>query len=64
MATGDNTLTAISVGRDCNILNLYQDVYFPEVQQNQIIWKNENTNQICQDPFLLDLDNFGVALNG
>ena len=64
MATGDNTLTAISVGRDCNILNLYQDVYFPEVHDNQIVWKNENTNQVCEDPFLEDKDNFGVALNG
>ena len=31
MATGDNTLTAISVGRDCNILDLDHDVYFGDV---------------------------------
>jgi magnesium-transporting ATPase (P-type) len=41
MATGDNTLTAISVGRDCNILHRYQDVYFPEVIDGEIVWKNE-----------------------
>ena len=31
MATGDNTLTAISVARDCNILRKDQEVYFGDV---------------------------------
>ena len=31
MATGDNTLTAISVGRDCNILDKEQEVYFGDI---------------------------------
>ena len=34
MATGDNTLTAISVGRDCNILDLDHDVYFGDVLED------------------------------
>lgn len=64
MATGDNTLTAISVGRDCNILHKFQDVYFPEVEENFLVWKNENTGKECGDPFKEDLNEFGVALNG
>jgi cation-transporting ATPase 13A2 len=31
MATGDNTLTAISVARQCQILNIDQDVYFGDI---------------------------------
>lgn len=41
MATGDNTLTAISVGHSCNILQDGQTVFFGDVDdKNQIIWKN------------------------
>lgn len=40
MATGDNTLTAISVGRECNILSSKQKVYFGDIYDNRIIWKN------------------------
>jgi magnesium-transporting ATPase (P-type) len=47
MATGDNTLTAISVGRDCNILHKYRDVYFPEIEDSKVVWRNENQNEIC-----------------
>jgi cation-transporting ATPase 13A3/4/5 len=36
MATGDNNLTAISVARECNILNGNQDVYFADLHKNQI----------------------------
>mmetsp|Transcript_12683 Transcript_12683/g.21349 ORF Transcript_12683/g.21349 Transcript_12683/m.21349 type:complete len:277 (+) Transcript_12683:2140-2970(+) len=39
MATGDNTLTAISVARQCNILALHQDVYFGDVEGDKIVWK-------------------------
>jgi cation-transporting ATPase 13A2 len=42
MATGDNTLTAISVGRDCNILDLQDDVYFGEIEQDRLVWKCQN----------------------
>lgn len=41
MATGDNTLTAISVGSSCNILKDGQTVFFGDLgENNQIIWKN------------------------
>ena len=39
MATGDNTLTAISVARQCNFLGADQDVYFGDVKDDQIVWK-------------------------
>lgn len=38
MATGDNTLTAISVGRDCNILDATQEVFFGEVRDGRLLW--------------------------
>jgi len=34
MATGDNTLTAISVAKGCNILNKNESVYFCDVENN------------------------------
>ena len=41
MATGDNTLTAISVGSSCNILKDGQTVYYGDLNENnQIVWKN------------------------
>jgi magnesium-transporting ATPase (P-type) len=39
MATGDNTLTAISVGRACNILGKEEKVYFGDVEEGQLVWK-------------------------
>jgi len=39
MATGDNTLTAISVARECNILKQEQVVYFGDIENERIIWK-------------------------
>lgn len=40
MATGDNTLTAISVGRDCNILDKNDEVFFLEVNDGVLVWKS------------------------
>jgi len=40
MATGDNTLTAISVARQCNILGNTQEVYMCEVIDGNLIWRN------------------------
>ena len=39
MATGDNTLTAISVARNCNILDHDQEVFFGDVEDGQVVWK-------------------------
>ncbi len=40
MATGDNMLTAISVGRECNIIEKEKPVYFCDVDNDMLIWKN------------------------
>jgi cation-transporting ATPase 13A3/4/5 len=40
MATGDNMLTAISVGRECNIIEKEKPVYFCDVDNDVLIWKN------------------------
>lgn len=41
MATGDNTLTAISVGSSCNILRDGQLVFYGDLNEhNQVVWKN------------------------
>lgn len=40
MATGDNTLTAISVGRECNILDRNQEVFFGDVVDRRLVWKS------------------------
>jgi cation-transporting ATPase 13A3/4/5 len=40
MATGDNTLTAISVGRECNILDKNQEVFFGDVVERRLVWKS------------------------
>ena len=39
MATGDNTLTAISVGRNCGMLNQDQDVYLGDVNEYGVSWQ-------------------------
>jgi cation-transporting ATPase 13A3/4/5 len=41
MATGDNTLTAISVARQCKILEQYQDVYFGDIVNERLVWKSQ-----------------------
>ena len=41
MATGDNTLTAISVARQCKILNKHQDVYFGDIVNERLVWKSQ-----------------------
>lgn len=63
MATGDNVLTAISVGRECKIIHANQEVYLGDVKKvgdNEIVyWKNSknlNDNHILptvkmDDPF-------------
>ena len=41
MATGDNTLTAISVARQCKILDKDQDVYFGDIVNQKLVWKSQ-----------------------
>jgi cation-transporting ATPase 13A2 len=43
MATGDNTLTAISVAKNCGILQDNQFVYYGDVEKGQLIWRRAET---------------------
>ena len=38
MATGDNILTAISVGRECNLINNTSNILTCEIENKQLIW--------------------------
>lgn len=43
MATGDNTLTAISVARHCGILGEDQIIYYADVENEEIVWRKADT---------------------
>jgi cation-transporting ATPase 13A2 len=50
MATGDNVLTAISVGRECNIIDGESEVFLGDVKKDEygnesIFWKSTKTNR-------------------
>jgi len=49
MATGDNVLTAISVGRECNIIDGESEVFLGDVRRDgnseQIFWKSTKSNR-------------------
>ena len=56
MVTGDNSLTAISVGRQCGIVHDNLRVYFGDLQEQndfgrqRIIWKDfENSDKILDE---------------
>jgi cation-transporting ATPase 13A2 len=60
MATGDNTLTAISVARQCNILDNDQEVYFGDIINQKLVWKsqvggddsiNKSIDYLAQKPY-------------
>ncbi len=44
MATGDNVLTAISVGRECNIIDPQHEVFLGDVKKvkgkDTVVWKS------------------------
>lgn len=46
MATGDNVLTAISVGRECNIIDAATEVFLGDVKKDEasgkevVYWKS------------------------
>lgn len=55
MVTGDNALTAISVGRQCNIIHDDQRVYFGDLdEQNRLIWKDFDDYEKVLDDENLD----------
>ena len=49
MATGDNVLTAISVGRECNIIDGESEVFLGDVKRDgnmeSIFWKSTKSNK-------------------
>lgn len=48
MATGDNTLTAIAVGREANILERDDIVYFCDIENDRLVW-NSTKNEYDQN---------------
>ncbi|KAG0299865.1 hypothetical protein BGZ98_009702 [Dissophora globulifera] len=60
MCTGDNVLTAISVSRECGLINKTVDVYAPRfldghstAEESRIIWENIDDNQMTLDSLTL-----------
>lgn len=50
MATGDNVLTAISVGRECNIIDGESEVFLGDVRKDDfgnetVFWKSTKSNR-------------------
>ena len=49
MATGDNVLTAISVGRECNIIDAETEVFLGDVKKDgnveRVFWKSTQTQK-------------------
>ena len=75
MATGDNTLTAISVARECNILNDKSKVFFGDIENEEVVWRqlkaSEEELSVADNlqgnhtvNFDLEDDDYQLALNG
>lgn len=54
MATGDNVLTAISVGRECNIIDSSVEVFLGDVKKEGdhevVFWKSTKSGQHVLQP--------------
>lgn len=56
MATGDNVLTAISVGRECNIIDAQTEVFLGDVKKDEatgkeiVFWKSTKSGQHVLQP--------------
>ncbi|KAG0329471.1 hypothetical protein BGZ99_001857 [Dissophora globulifera] len=60
MCTGDNVLTAISVSRECGLINKAPDVYTPRfvsgdsmTETSEIVWENTENERMTLDPITL-----------
>ncbi|KAG0341214.1 hypothetical protein BG000_009845 [Podila horticola] len=60
MCTGDNVLTAISVSRECGLINKTREVYIPRfvsgdsmTENSEIAWKNIDDGRLSLDPVTL-----------
>ncbi|KAF9913042.1 hypothetical protein EC991_005910 [Linnemannia zychae] len=60
MCTGDNVLTAISVSRECGLINKAREVYTPRfltgdsvTETSEIVWENVDNERMILDPVTL-----------
>ncbi|KAG0002685.1 hypothetical protein BGZ80_010293 [Entomortierella chlamydospora] len=60
MCTGDNVLTAISVSRECELINRSKEVYAPRfitgdsaTEKSKIVWENIDDSRMTLDPITL-----------
>ncbi|KAG0049967.1 hypothetical protein BGZ83_005235 [Gryganskiella cystojenkinii] len=60
MCTGDNVLTAISVSKECGLINKAREVYTPRfitgdsmTEHSEIVWENTDNERITLDPITL-----------
>ncbi|KAG0200869.1 hypothetical protein BGX28_006180 [Mortierella sp. GBA30] len=60
MCTGDNVLTAISVSRECGLINQAREVYAPRfvsgdsmTENSEIAWENIDNERMTLDPITL-----------
>ncbi|KAF9147252.1 hypothetical protein BG015_011143 [Linnemannia schmuckeri] len=60
MCTGDNVLTAISVSRECGLINKAREVYTPRfvsgdsvTETSEIVWENIDNERMILDPVTL-----------
>lgn len=63
MATGDNVLTAISVGRECNIIDSNSEVFLGDVKKEGdkeiVVWKStKSSNHTLQPNTLIPNQDF------
>jgi cation-transporting ATPase 13A3/4/5 len=64
MATGDNTLTAISVARHCNILQPDQEIFIGDVENEKVVWRSTDESKPPLN-YVPSIDEpCGLALNG
>ncbi|KAF9390490.1 hypothetical protein BGX21_011470 [Mortierella sp. AD011] len=60
MCTGDNVLTAISVSKECGLINKAREVYTPRfvsgdsmTENSEIVWENTDDERMTLDPITL-----------
>ena len=63
MCTGDNVLTAISVSRECGLINKTREVYIPRfisgdsmTENSEIAWENTDDDRMSLDPVTLKVN--------
>lgn len=69
MATGDNILTAVSVAKQCNIINQENEVWIGDIEESnnnkKLIWKSTKSNETSNKlPWNYEQNEIEVALTG